>query len=230
MVTEGRTLERCVRERVPGDRALDDGLDQSVLEDVSRFGVAVVRGALRLDRCRRLLGEAETTTGHYLNLPARVNGVQQRAEQLAVRIGDPAHPALGDLIRTLCAALAAQPHSSGAHRFTPSEARYMRYTGDGAGLGAHRDGKCYALLVCVFSIAGSAPFTVYADEGGPPLSFLVDAGDLVLLRGPGFDGLSDGRPRHAVGAPVTKERVSLTLRTVRGHSGATAAQRWTRGT
>lgn len=220
-----RTLERCVRERVPGHRDLQEGLDVRVLEDVARLGVAHVRGALSHDFCHRLLGEAETARGQYLNLPARVNGVQQRAEQLAVRIGDPAHPALDELILTLSAALAEEPQGTGVQRFSPTEARYMRYTGCAAGLGAHRDGKCYALLVCVFSIAGAAPFTIFGDGSEPPLSFIVDAGDLVLLRAPGFAGVADGRPRHAVGPPLSGKRVSLTLRTVRGRSGA-MAERW----
>ncbi|MGQ0521181.1 MAG: hypothetical protein ACT4PX_08530 [Actinomycetota bacterium] len=213
-----------VREPDSG-RPLADGLDPHVLTDVAGAGVAVVRGALPWPVRERLVAEAEAASHGFLCLPDRINGVVQRADQLTARIGDPAHPALNDLIAILRAALADQPRPTGVRAFVPTEARYMRYTGRAAGLGFHRDGKCYALLVCVFSLAGSAPFRVCAEDGAP-LEVLVHAGDLVLLRAPGFAGDPDGRPRHAVGAPLAGDRVSLTLRMVRAHPRAAPAPSW----
>ena len=197
------------------ERPIERGLDRRALADVATAGVAIVRGAVDDALCARLLAEVQSGGDRFLPLPARVNGIRQRAEQLAVRIGDPEHPALGRLIGSLREALVAQPHATGAHRFVPTEARYMRYTGETAGLGAHRDGKCYSVLVCAFTLAGAAPFTVVDDEGRPTLDALVHAGDLVLLRAPGFAGCADGRPRHLVGAPLAGPRVSLTLRMAR---------------
>lgn len=219
-----RRPSASVREPESG-RPLADGLDRHVLADVASAGVAVVRGALPGVVCERLVAEAEAVGHGFLSLPGRINGVVQRADQLTARIGNPAHPALNDLIATLRAVLADQPRTSGVRGFVPTEARYMRYTGRAAGLGFHRDGKCYALLVCVFSLAGSAPFSVCAEDGAP-LDFLVHAGDLVVLRAPGFAGSADGRPRHAVGAPLAGERVSLTLRMVRAHPRAAPAPSW----
>ena len=194
--------------------------------DVARHGVAVVRGALSRLACDRLVGEAERARNRYLPLPSRVNGVHQRAEQLAARTDDPDLPALGRLIAVLQATLAAQPEWTGLRSFVPTQARFMRYAGAGAGLGLHRDGKCYALVVCVFSLAGSAPFRVVDDDGEPFLDVLVHAGDLVLLRAPGFAGFGDGRPQHAVGAPIGDHRISLTLRMVRVHPRAAPAPPW----
>lgn len=206
-------------------RGLADGLDPRVLQEVAASGVAVVRGALPQALCERLVAEAAGAQHRFLHLPLRVNGVAQRAEQLTARIGDPAHAGLDGLITMLRAALARQPDGTGVRRFAPTEARYMRYSGHASGLGAHRDGKCYALLVCVFTLLGSAPFAV-TGEDGPSLDVLVHAGDLVILRAPGFAGIADGRRLHAVGAPLAGDRVSLTLRMVRAHPRAAPAPPW----
>ncbi|MGH9178481.1 MAG: hypothetical protein ACRD0N_08000 [Acidimicrobiales bacterium] len=194
--------------------------------DLARHGVAVVPGALSQERCDELVDEAARANSSYLDLPPRVNGVHQRAEQLAVRTDDPELPALGRLISVLRATMALQPRWTGLRQFVPTQARFMRYRGNHAGLGLHRDGKCYALVVCVFSLAGTAPFRVVGEDGGPSLDVLVHAGDLVLLRAPGFAGVADGRLQHAVGAPMGEHRISLTIRMVRAHPRAAPAPPW----
>lgn len=212
--------------RAPEGRLLEEGIDRRAILDVARHGVAVVRGALSQAACDELVDESGRAEARYLDLPPRINGVHQQAEQLAVRTDDPSLPALGRLITVLRAATAAQPEWTGLQAFEPTQARFMRYCGDGAGLGAHRDGKCYALLVGIFSLAGTAPFRVLGDDGTPSLDVLVHAGDLVLLRAPGFAGFPDGRPKHAVGAPLGDHRISLTLRMVRVHPRAAPAPPW----
>jgi len=65
----------------------------------------------------------------------------------------------------------------------------------------------------VFTLAGSARFSVCADRSGNVLEeWEAASGSLVLLRGPGFDGVEDGRPFHCVQGPVSGERYSLTFR------------------
>lgn len=204
-----------VRDR-PG---LNDRLDGLVYGALAENGFAHIPGALSAEGRCRLLDEAVTARNRFLALPHRVNGVTQRADQLTLRVGDVHHPAVNDLVRSVVDAVSDWPTRSAAGTFRPTEARYMRYTGEAAGLGAHVDGKFYRVLVCVFSLIGSARFRVVEDGSGPAAGVLVEPGDLLLLRAPGFEGASDGRRRHAVGPPLDgDERVSLTLRMV----GATA--------
>lgn len=210
----GAVLRPPPQARVGG--VLEDAVAGGILREVARTGVAIVRGAIPKRECRRLVQEADTERARFLSLPAHINGVQQRADQLSVRLGDPRHPRLDRLDALVRRAFAGDPDGLGAEHFVPNEARYMRYRGTDAGLGAHRDGKCYALAVCVFSLSGSAPFIVHGDDHDPPVAFMPAPGDLVILRAPGLAGLPDGRRRHSVGAPLLGERVSLTLRMVRG--------------
>lgn len=206
--------------------ALDDGFD-AVLGEVGREGFALVRGALPPAVCRRLLAEADAACGRFLRVPARVNGVNQQGSQLSVRIGDPRNPAVNDLASSLGDMVRSSPDAYGLRRFEATEARYMRYRGRAGGLGPHRDGKCYGLMVAVYSLSGSAPFTVLPDGTEPAVRMLVEPGDLLLLRAPGFAGQPDGRRRHAVGAPLSGERVSLTMRMV-GQRGRRRNDRWSR--
>lgn len=205
-----------MQDLVRGDGPLAGGLHGGVIDDVARRGFAHVRAAMPEHQRRCLLDEAGVAGSRFLTVPDKVNGVQQRADQLTVRIGDPDHPSVNLLSEAVRGALRSWPAASGAARFSPSEARYMRYTGSRAGLGAHLDGKCYRLLVFVFSLAGSACFTVLADGPEPGGELLVEPGDLLILRAPGFRGAADGRRRHAVGPPLDHERISLTLRMVGG--------------
>lgn len=217
-MSDGRTLG-MVQERARGRLNLDDGVDE-VLAEVARTGFALVGGAISDVERRRLLAEADAACERFLEVPARVNGVVQRAAQLSMRVGDPRCPMVNGLASALQDLLTSCPDSYGLHRFAATEARYMRYRGSTGGLGAHRDGKCYGLIVAVYSLKGSAPFTVLPDgvePEEPAVRMLVRPGDLLLLRAPGFDGEPDGRRRHAVGAPLEGERVSLTLRMVGRH-------------
>lgn len=204
-------------EQRPGGHVLDrhtlerGQFGPDLLDRVARDGVARVRGALPDALRHDLLAGAQTAPEQFLSLPRRTNRVVQGADQLTVRIGDPAHPCLNALAGSLSWALGGDDDPD-MRRFSPTEGRYMRYVGPASGLGAHRDGKCYRLVVCVFSLAGRALFTVLGDAATRPCRLLVEPGDLVLLRAPGLRGTPDGRPRHAVGPARDGERVSLTVR------------------
>ena len=212
---EGGTL----RERSRTHIGLEDRIDE-VLGAVATAGFAHLRGVVPEPVRRRLLVEAGSVGGRFLSLPDRVNGVDQRAEQLSIRLGDINFPQVNELATDLVADIASGRDSFGLARFAPTEARFMRYQGRRAGLGAHRDGTCYWLLVAIYSLEGRAPFTVLPDEDSDRHEterILVQPGDLVLLRAPGFGGQPDGRPHHSVGAPLQGERVSLTIRMVGRH-------------
>lgn len=221
-----RRGDGAVRDRERGASGSPEGA-ADVLAEVSRNGFAVVRAAL--DDVDRLLLLAEAGAAHerFLRVPARVNGVVQRADQLSLRIGDPRCPTANGLAVRLRTLLTAGPDVHGIQPFRPTEARYMRYRGRAGGLGAHRDGMCYGLVVAVYSLAGSAIFTVLPDGAEPTVRLLVEPGDLLLLRAPGFDGRPDGRRRHAVGPPLCGgERVSLTLRMAGRRGGLRRSDRW----
>ena len=121
--------------------------------------------------------------------------------------------AVGDRAAAVQAAAAAAPGGEDLEHLAFNQALCLRYRGPSAGIGPHRDGKCFVLLVAAFTLRGSAPFSVQpAGRAGGRQTVVVHPGDLCLLRAPGFGG-PDGRPRHAVGPPVGGgERISLTLR------------------
>jgi hypothetical protein len=221
-----RRTDGTVKERARRPLLLEDGIDD-VLAVVAADGFALVRAALPEPDRRRLLEEASRAGSRFLEVPERVNGVHQHADQLSLRVGDPRCPVVNDLAARLAALVTSGADAHGVRRFAATEARFMRYRGDAGGLGPHRDGMCYGLVVAVYSLAGSAEFTVLPDGDGPTIRLLVEPGDLLLLRAPGFDGEPDGRRRHAVGPPLCGgERVSLTLRMVGRHGGHRRSDGW----
>lgn len=185
---------------------------------VATTGFAYVPSAISTLERVAALKEATSVDRRFLPLPDRVNGIRQRAEQLSIRIGDPNFPGINDLAASLTAAVTSGEGGVGLERFAPTEARYMRYRGGRAGLGAHRDGTCYWMLVAVYSLSGRATFTIHPDGGErDDIRILLQPGDLMLLRAPGLGGCPDGRPLHSVGPPLDNERVSLTIRMVGRH-------------
>ena len=208
--------EGTLVERSRAHAALREGID-GALGDLNGDGFARLRGVVPAPERETVLDEAAGVDARFLPLPDRVNGVTQRADQFSIRVGDPGFPAINELASSLTEAVAAADAAYGLERFAPTEARFMRYRGGRAGLGAHRDGTCYWMLVAIYSLAGRAVFTVHPDGTQEPIRILVHPGDLVLLRAPGFGGHPDGRPLHAVGPPLDGERVSLTLRMVGRH-------------
>lgn len=190
--------------------ALDEALGL-----VAERGFARVPGALRPDWRAELLAELEGR--HLYAMPERVNHVRQQAEQLVVPPGDARFAATARLARAVAAAVGADhpdPGTGGARPFAPNQAVYLRYRPATGGIAVHRDGKCYSLLVCSFTLCGRAPFSVVADRAGHDVvaEWVTEPGELCLLRGPGFAGHEDGRPLHVVGPPVHGERIALILR------------------
>ena len=101
----------------------------------------------------------------------------------------------------------------GLCRWCPNHAWVQRYRPGSRGITVHKDLKRHGLLVAVFTLEGSAAFTVCKNRAGDArMSWAAGPGSLVLLRGPGFDGTEDDRSLHAVGGPGSGQRVSLTFR------------------
>jgi len=122
------------------------------------------------------------------------------------------------LIQHLCRELETVINEQGAH-FTgleswhPNETWVQRYRGAGAGVTVHKDLKRYRLLIAVFTVKGTATFTVCQNRvGDTEAVWEAGPGSLVLLRGPDFGSVDDGRPLHAVGGPSHGERISVSYR------------------
>jgi hypothetical protein len=186
---------------------------RGLLDDVRRAGFArwpqALGPAWRLGLLHELKGR------RFQPLREEVGPVRQRGEEMMVAADDPHYPVVAQLVTILKDALTSDVEDiAGLERFSPNQAVFLRYRGPGAGISPHRDHKRYALLVAAFTLAGKAQFSIVADRAGQHVlaSWMTTPGDLCLLRAPGFDGHHDGRPLHAVGAPVGDQRLALTLR------------------
>jgi hypothetical protein len=149
----------------------------------------------------------EVGAGTYAELPPVEGpyGVRQEGEY-RVLTGTDVPPSV-DAVR------AAVVRALGVAGWWPDEVTVQRYAPGSTGVSTHRDGRRHAHLVAILTLEGSAVLRQCADREGTPLrEWDADAGSLVLLRGPGLDGVEDGRPLHAVDGPITGRRTSLTLR------------------
>src|SRR5205823_5154482 len=104
------------------------------------------------------------------------------------------------------------PADLGLADWWPNEAYVQRYETGVLGVTPHLDSKRFVLLVAVFTLLGSAEFSLCQERSGPVIeTWTTRPGTLVLLRGPGFGGVGDGRPFHAVRGPAVGQRYSLTF-------------------
>ena len=183
------------------------------VSEVGHQGYGWVPGALSPAWCAALIAEVRTLP--FVSVPCQVGGVRQEAEDLAVRVGDVRLPAMAVLADALVREVVSAGTGVGSLAgYRPDEATYQRYRGPAAGISPHRDFKHHRLLVAIFTLVGRARFRIVADRAGAEVlaSWEAQAGDLCLLRGPGFGGNLDGRPLHSVGPPLETERVSLAFR------------------
>jgi hypothetical protein len=102
---------------------------------------------------------------------------------------------------------------AGLAAWRPNDIAAMRYHAGSFGITPHRDNKRYRHLIAIFTIEGSASFTLCADRDGTVIDqWQTVPTSLVLLRAPGPAGAEDSRPFHTVGGPTGHTRVSLTFR------------------
>lgn len=191
------------------------GLSWVVLRDLRKLG------AVHLPQALSPMGLAKLNDAlHHVQLasaPVEVGSVRQVASLATI-----VEPVFGRsrVLRQLALEL-EQSFSvppwleTGVSTWRPNEATIMRYPVGVGGISPHLDGRRYSLLVASFSIAGTGRLMIPTDRTGvhERCGWVCSPGDLVLLRGPGFDACRDGRVLHAAGPPECDgTRVSLTLR------------------
>ena len=186
---------------------LRDGLDS-----LRERGAAFIDEALDPDTVTQIA--RESSSGNFERLAEQEGTARQDGEFFVVTGHMNSYP----LIAALCAELTAVVHQQGSgiaglKSWYPNEAWVQRYRGRSGGITVHKDQKRYRLLVAVFTVKGSATFTVCRNRAGDAeMAWTAGSGSLVLLRGPGLGGIEDDRPLHAVGGPDSGERVSLSFR------------------
>jgi hypothetical protein len=193
--------------------ALSADLDlRQSLRDVDEVGAAYVPNALSEPFRQQLQGEVEA--GPFEPLPEQMGPVQTQADLFVVRENSAGYPAVEEL-RTQLVTLVRE-HGAGVgglDRWWPNEAYVQRYRPGTLGVSPHLDSKRFSYLVAVFTTAGTARFALCSDRAGITLwEWEAGPGSLVLLRGPGFGGVEDGRPFHTVHGPTKGLRFSVTFR------------------
>ena len=182
----------------------------TLLREVTEHGAAFAARAVNAP-CRDELA-AELGGGPYAPVAPIIGPVRQQAEAFEVPVDQlhPRYPALAEL----CGELVGQVHRHGVPEWIPNEVAIQRYQPGSLGITPHRDQRQFAQLVAVVTIAGSAAFTLCRNRSGDPIqTWQANEGSLVLLRGPGLAGDSDGRLMHLVGGPIgDTPRTSIGIR------------------
>lgn len=95
--------------------------------------------------------------------------------------------------------------------YIPNDSYIQRYSPSESGITPHKDQSAFLNLICILLVKGASSFHTCDDrEYTNSLGIPAQPGDLIVMRGNGFDG-ANIRPFHYVGE-ITKERVSLGMR------------------
>lgn len=194
------------------DHVFVEDLDlRGALEEVREAGAAFVPTSLT-DTFRMRL-HRELRDGPFEAAPQPRTAVRQDVDTFVLR-RFAAHPAVDALRAAVVHRVRLEGEGiRGLKTWWPNEAGVNRYRPGAEGITPHLDGKRFRRLVAVFTVRGQARFDLHHERDGDPVrSWTAGPGSLVLLRGPGLGGLTDGRSLHAVGGPGRRPRISLGLR------------------
>jgi hypothetical protein len=182
------------------------------LHEVREQGAAFVDAALRPGVIADIA--REVSSGNFEPLAEYEGTARQDGEFFVVTGNMNRYLLTARLCRELTAVIHQQGSEiEGLRRWNPNEAWVQRYRQASRGITVHKDLKRHGMLVAVFTLEGTATFTICKNRAGDArMSWAAGPGSLVLLRGPGFDGTEDDRPLHAVDGPGDGQRVSLTFR------------------
>lgn len=198
---------------MPRPSALSPTLDlAAALTDVRDYSAAYVEDALSPDSHQGL--ETELAGADYDTMSGYAGVARQEGEVLRLRDSLADYPAIEQLRTELIARIHSDGHGiEGADRWQPNEIDVQRYPANALGITPHLDRKRYHVLVAIFTLTASAPFTICADRSGTvQQKWQVAPRSLILLRAPGFAALEDGRPLHTIAGPESGTRTSISLR------------------
>lgn len=185
---------------------------KNAVKELARTGAAFVPAALPGDFREHML--LEVRGGTFERLPAEMGPVRQEADLLLIREPFDRWPVVARLRLELVEALRLHGRGrQGLARWWPNEAYVQRYEAGALGVTPHRDSKRFVILIAVFTLAGSATFSLCRDRAGEVIEeWAAGPGSLIMLRAPSFGDEEDSRPFHRVLGPATGQRYSLTFR------------------
>ncbi len=185
------------------------------LRETARCGATFVPAALAAGFREALVRELDRAPVEAMSNPVGPYAVRQHGELFFVRADEIANwPAIDRLRRELTLLVHEHGRSiSGVAGWEPNEAAVQRYPAASGGIGVHRDGKRYRVLIAIFTVEGTGTLALCTDrQGTVAREWLTTPGSLILLRGPGLDGAEDGRPLHRVQTSTGVQRTSLSFR------------------
>ncbi len=185
---------------------------RQALHQVHRTGAAFIQQALPAGFCSRVA--AEVAAAAFEKLPEHEGQVRQKGELLVLTADLGAYPAIKGLRDELTDAVRMDGAGiAGLDRWIPNEVSVQRYQAGAIGITPHLDLEKYQYLIAVFTVEGTARFTLCKNRAGDALAaWPARPGSLVLLRGPGLGGIDDGRPLHAITGPTAGQRISVGFR------------------
>lgn len=192
-------------------------LDEHV-HDIRELGGAYIPEALSDRQLSYLLSDLDLARFTEID-EVYETGVREKSSICKVPLPSENYPAIDWLGRQL--ASLAQHQSSELNTWVPNEATVMRYRGKDVGISPHRDMGYNYGLVAVYTLEGSATFSILRDESaikkdrntfGAIREFEAGPGSLIILRGDGFPGTNEPSALHSITAPLEGARTSVSYR------------------
>ncbi|MDV6014642.1 hypothetical protein [Haloechinothrix sp. LS1_15] len=185
------------------------------LRETAHSGGAFVHHALT-EPFREVLAR-ELGDAAFEAMPDRVGPyeVRQHGAQFFLHGDDVANwPAIDKVRSELARLVHRHGHQvRGVAGWEPNEVAVQRYPAGSGGIGVHRDGKRYRLLVAIVTVEGTGTLSLCTDrQGTVERQWSTAPGSLTLLRGPELNGAGDGRPLHRLQTTGEVTRTSLTFR------------------
>ncbi|MBV9159869.1 MAG: hypothetical protein JO019_04705 [Candidatus Kaiserbacteria bacterium] len=181
-----------------------------LIREIERIGAAVVPQFLSADTLAILL--EELNDAEWYPIPQLVG----LSDMDCVRaVGLPLRSACNIVACEASHALMESFGKSGVSPFSGSLdfnfAQALRYRAGSRGMGAHQDPERARNVVGIVVLEAGGRFRICDDvQGSNPVSVSHEAGDLILMRAPGFLG-SFARPFHLVDLVMT-QRTTIVLR------------------